>query len=97
MAGDRYDQINELIHQMHAASAAEEAQAVCRRLLRITLVDGLTPTAWDVLEAVVDDERLWSWNELPGLLLQYKLPSERDALRKAIWANGGTGVNEDPS
>jgi hypothetical protein len=93
---DRIDQINQLIHDMHAAPA-EEAQAVCRRLLRITLVDGLTPTAWDVLEAVVDEERLWQWKELPTLLQQYKLPTERDALRKAIWANGGTGVNEDPS
>ena len=89
MAGDHWDRVQELIRQMYAAPA-EEAQAVCRRLLRLTLANGLDATAWDVLEAVADLDALWAWKELPGLLEQYRLPSERDKLREACEAHAGT-------
>jgi len=76
---------------------AEEAQLLCKRLLRKTLADGLGPEAWHVLEAVADLDLLWSWPELPKMLDEYRLPSDRQKLRDAIASQGGTGqiVDDD--
>jgi hypothetical protein len=90
MGLDHWDQINNLIRDMYAA-APEEAQSICRRLLRKTLADGLTPTSWDVLEAIVDLDHLWTWKDLPALLAEFRLPTTRDTLRDACVANAGTG------
>jgi hypothetical protein len=84
------DSIEELIRQMFN-TPAEEAYSLCRRLLRRSLADGLGPEAWHVLEAIADLDLLWTWNELPKLLDEYRVPSTREGLRDAIAAHGGTG------
>ncbi len=86
---DHWDQIQQLIRDMYNAPP-EEAQALCRRLLRKSLADGLTPTAWDVLEAIADLDHLWAWKELPALLDEYRVPSDRQQLRDACITNAGT-------
>jgi hypothetical protein len=87
---DDWEQMSELIREMYQASP-EEARGVCRRLLRKSLIHGLTPVVWDVLESIVDLEHLWTWTELPVLLGQYRLPTDRDGLRDACAQNAGTG------
>ena len=90
------DSIDDLIRQMFNAPA-EEAQLLCKRLLRRSLADGLGPDAWHVLEAIADLDLLWSWKDLPKLLDEFRVPSEREKLRDSIAAKGGTGqvVDED--
>ena len=87
---DHQDQIHDLIRQMYNAPA-EEAYVLCRRLVRKSMADGLTPESWDVLEAIADFDVLWGWKELPALLEEFRVPSDREKLRDAIRANAGTG------
>ena len=94
MGRDHLELIHSLLHEMHAATTPFEAMAVCRRLLRITLADGLTPTAWEVLEAVVDHDPLWQGAELTSLLQEYRLPTDRAELRRQSYAHSGTDVSE---
>ena len=93
---DREDKVNELLHQLHGAPD-EEAYVICKRLLHLTLADGLTAIAWDVLEVIADDDRLWKWDELPKLLSQYRLPTTREALRRASIERNSTGVADPDS
>ena len=87
---DHWQQITaHFIKQMYQAPA-EEAYSLCRRLLRMTMADGLNATTWDVVEAIVDLDLLWSWKELPALLEQYQLPTDREKLRKDCQAQAGT-------
>jgi hypothetical protein len=88
------ESLDDLIRQMFNAPA-EEAQLLCKRLLRKTLADGLGPEAWHVLEAVADLDLLWRWPELPKMLDEYRLPSDRQKLRDAIAMQGGTGQVTD--
>ncbi len=93
---DRQDKVNELLHQMHSAPD-EVAFVICMRLLHMTLSDGLTATAWDVLDTIAEEDRLWKWAELPNLLSQYRVPTTREDLRKACIERGGTGMSDPDS
>ena len=93
---DREDKVNELLHQLNAAPE-EEARVICKRLLHLTLADGLTAIAWDVLEVIVDEDRLWKWDELPKILSHYRVPTTREDLRRASIERGGTGVADPES
>ena len=88
--GGAVESIDDLIREMYAAPR-EEAYLLCKRLLRKTLADGLGPEAWHVLEAIADLDVLWTWKELPKLLEEFRVPSDREKLLDAIAAKAGTG------
>jgi hypothetical protein len=83
------DELELLIARMHQ-SPRDQALMYCRRALGIALADGISPFAWEVLLEIVDDDALWGGGELPQLLEHYQLPSDRETLRQASWANAGT-------
>ena len=86
---DEFDLVPALLERLHASPPAE-ALVFCRRLLSITLAGGFSPFAWDVLSDIAEHDALWQSPELPRLLAQYGVPSDRESLRQQSCAHAGT-------
>jgi hypothetical protein len=78
-----------LLARMHQAPR-DQALMLCRRVLTMVLNEGPSRYAWDVLAEVVDDDSLWTGDELTQLLERYDLPGDREQLREISLANAGT-------